>query len=95
MSGERESFIRALQEWALTDEGYARALHEIEQLGTDLANERAEVERLRDGRVRLASKIIDRAADEIVRLRTAGDALAEALDDWPELVAAWNEARNA
>lgn len=32
--------------------------------------------------------------DEIERLRTAGDALAEAdVDDWPELVAAWNEAR--
>jgi hypothetical protein len=73
----------------------SEAADELDRLTADLAAERAEVERLRDGRVRLASKIIDRAADEIVRLRAAGDALAEALDDWPELVAAWNEARNA
>ena len=32
---------------------------------------------------------------EVMRLRTAGDALADVVDDWPELVAAWNEARNA
>jgi hypothetical protein len=32
VSDERESFIRALREWALTDEGYARALDEIERL---------------------------------------------------------------
>ena len=31
--------------------------------------------------------------DEIERLRTAGDALAEVVDDWPELVDAWKEAR--
>ena len=33
------------------------------------------------------------AADEIERLRIAGDALAEVVDDWPELVDAWEEAR--
>lgn len=33
--------------------------------------------------------------DEITRLRAAGDALAEVVDDWPELVGAWQEARNA
>jgi hypothetical protein len=32
------------------------------------------------------------AADEIERLRAAGDALAEALD-WPEFTASWQEAR--
>ncbi len=33
------------------------------------------------------------AADEIERLRAAGDALAEVADEWPELVEAWQEAR--
>ncbi len=33
------------------------------------------------------------AADEIERLRAAGDALAEVADEWPELVEAWREAR--
>jgi hypothetical protein len=33
------------------------------------------------------------AAEEIVRLRAAGDALAEVADEWPELVEAWQEAR--
>ena len=32
-------------------------------------------------------------ADEIERLREAGDALAEVADEWPELVEAWQEAR--
>jgi hypothetical protein len=35
----------------------------------------------------------DEAADEIERLRAAGDALAEVADEWPELVEAWQEAR--
>jgi len=29
----------------------------------------------------------------VVRLRAAGDALAEVADEWPELVQAWQEAR--
>ena len=33
------------------------------------------------------------AADEIERLRAAGDALAEVADEWPELVEAWQEVR--
>jgi len=33
------------------------------------------------------------ALTEIERLRAAGDALAEAADEWPELVEAWQEAR--
>ena len=44
-----------------------------------------EIERLR------AALAAERA--EVERLRTAGDALAEVVDDWPELVAAWKEAR--
>jgi hypothetical protein len=35
------------------------------------------------------------AADEITRLRAAGDALAEVADEWPELVEAWQEARTS
>ena len=31
---------------------------------------------------------------EVERLRAAGDALAEVVDDWPELVIAWREARH-
>jgi hypothetical protein len=38
---------------------------------------------------------LDATRFERDRLRTAGDALAEVVDDWPELVAAWQEARNA
>jgi hypothetical protein len=30
---------------------------------------------------------------EVERLRAAGDALAEVADEWPELVAAWQEVR--
>ena len=36
-----------------------------------------------------------KVADEIERLRAAGDALAEVVDEWPELVAAWREARRS
>lgn len=36
---------------------------------------------------------LDPFLDEIVRLRAAGDALAEVADEWPELVATWQEAR--
>jgi hypothetical protein len=49
-------------------------------------------------RLRALAKVIDaphalEAADEIERLRAAGDALAEVVDEWPELVEAWQEAR--
>jgi hypothetical protein len=30
---------------------------------------------------------------DVMRLRAAGDALAEVADEWPELVEAWQEAR--
>jgi hypothetical protein len=38
-------------------------------------------------------EVVESAADEIKRLRAAGDALAEVADEWPELVEAWQEAR--
>jgi hypothetical protein len=40
----------------------------------------------------------DEAAQQpwnLERLRAAGDALAEVADEWPELVAAWQEARRS
>lgn len=59
------------------------------------------VERLQDRYVEKLATIatltdnLDATRAERDRLRTAGDALAEVVDDWPELVAAWQEARNA
>jgi hypothetical protein len=38
-------------------------------------------------------EVVESAADEITRLRAAGDALAEVADEWPELAEAWQEAR--
>ena len=55
----------------------------------------AEIERLREQRPTLLPSAHELLTAEIDRLRAAGDALAEVVDDWPELLAAWQEARNA
>ena len=69
---------------------------DIATLTADLAAERAERDsvetqcrHLRERICRLAAN----AAHEIVRLRAAGDALAEVADEWPELIEAWQRAR--
>lgn len=59
---------------------------EVERLRADLAAERAEVVRL-ESQVRMLAGLSR-------RLLLAGDALAEVVDDWPELVVAWQEARS-
>ena len=67
-------------------------LDEIKRLTADLAAERAEVKRLR-GFAEYVHQNHMKALSEVDRLRAAGDALAEVVDDWPELVAAWKETR--
>jgi hypothetical protein len=71
-------------------------------LRADLAAERAEVERLRAQRPTLMPSAHMLLTDEIDRLRTAGDALAEVVCSWHEEripvefldpLTAWEEAR--
>jgi len=40
-----------------------------------------------------SGELVNDLANEVLRLRAAGDALAEVADEWPELVEAWQEAR--
>ena len=62
--------------------------------GQDLVANALAAERALDDRL-IAALRSDLTAEraEVERLRAAGDALAEVADEWPELVAAWQEAR--
>lgn len=63
-----------------------------DDIATDVEGLRLIAWSLEGGNVKMADEC-RRAADEIERLRAAGDALAEVADEWPELVDAWEEAR--
>jgi uncharacterized Zn finger protein (UPF0148 family) len=87
-------------------DGYQTVIVDGEEVHCTTCSLRAEVERLRaevervEGQRKLRADLAylmksekDDALAEVMRLRTAGDALAEVVDDWPEMVAAWQEAR--
>ena len=81
MSGELHETINAIivdQTWVT----YERVGQDAVVAGTGLAADAI-----------LAMPEMQEMLAEIVRLRDAGDALAEVADEWPELVKAWQEAR--
>jgi uncharacterized coiled-coil DUF342 family protein len=71
------------------------AADEIERLRDEVISMRAERDSAQTQCRHLSDRIASNAAEraEIERLRAAGDALAEVVDEWPELAEAWQEAR--